>query len=154
MKHKKLLRFLIAPLVVFLASCASYENEKQVALDASERFYERFVNDKNLDDLQKETEFLNPGRGQDKLLEKLKLIREALGTVNDRKLRKTEVSLNDAKTPIVWCNYVLSTNDGAFHQQVIWHVKDQKALLAEVFTFTYNSKGEQSLLVSDGKIIY
>jgi hypothetical protein len=154
MKHKKLLRFLIAPLVIFLASCASYENEKQVALDASERFYERFINDKNLDDLQKETEFLQPGRGQDKLLAKLKLIREVLGTVNDRKLRKTEANVNDAKTPIVWCNYVLSTNDGTFYQQLIWHVKDQKAILAEVFTFTYNSKGEQTLIVSDGKIIY
>lgn len=153
MKKKKVLPVIIFLAVLLSIACSSYNNEKQLSIDASEKFYENY-NEKNFQAIADNQVYstLEPER-KEKLIEKLKLVKDLLGNINTKELKKEEAELQEDNSVAVSCFYQLKTDSGTHYQKVTWRIKDNNPSLLNVWTFSYNEKGEMQLIVNDGKII-
>lgn len=154
MKKNLALQMIIILMLLFSFACNSYKTEKQLSARVSEDFYKNY-NEKNFQQIADDQ--IDPTiktARKDKLLEKLKIFRDNLGNITSKELEKTDAKSFGQDSVLVFCNYRLQSENGNYYQRVIWRISDEKPVLSDVLTYSYNEKGEIQLFVVDGKIIY
>jgi hypothetical protein len=135
-------------------SCASYQNEKKVAADASANFYERFSGD----GVQSISSELMAADSSPELREamrkKLELVKTALGKISDKKMVKSDGKSAGGGVIRVSCIFKLTTEKREYFQELVWNVADNSAKISEVLTYSMDDKGQVQPIVIDGKIIF
>ena len=163
MVDKKSTVLLIICLIMF-SSCSSFENEKEIAKNAADKFYSN-LNDKNDEEFNKyldskvvvnvfEKEQANI-KHQSDVKERLNILRDIFKKVKSKNLQtvKAEGGEKGEYGVRVSTTYLLDTESGFFYQEIIWNVKKDIARIGNVFNYSYGEDGQLQVIVNDGKMI-
>lgn len=155
---------MIAILIPFIliAGCSNYENENQIAQNASDEFYLKLTNrdendfDKYLTSISSPVQVYEKEESnlkfQENLKERINILRNIFEKIEKRDLQDIKAGAFDNETKVS-TSYLLKTKGGNFYQTIVWKINRNKSKLINVLTYSYNENGEVQIIVKDGKII-